>query len=282
MRLPSKYSVLFSTACVGLALAACSEGPVSDIGVTEQTLPAPAGASAAYVSNTLPGTWAPDERRIVEEHAGLLEDELNVKQVRLLDAASEAVDFSLHPYPRQLGQKHGARFPAVRAALLALDPLRTAERLLAGEPVAVEVDGERVPVLPDEVEVRIQAHPGFEAVAEAGRVAALRTEIDEALRREGMAREFIRRVQDQRKALGLHVADRIHLAVHAGSDLAMALGEHEKMICGETLARSLTRAESPPEGAQEISIEGGPSAWVRLTRADEPAGGGAGRGGRMD
>ena len=223
-----------------------------------------------------------DERRIVEEHAGLLEDELNVKQVRLLDAASEAVDFSLHPYPRQLGQKHGARFPAVRAALLALDPLRTAERLLAGEPVAVEVGGERVPVLPDEVEVRIQAHPGFEAVAEAGRVAALRTEIDEALRREGMAREFIRRVQDQRKALGLHVADRIHLAVHAGSDLAMALGEHEQVICGETLARSLTRAESPPEGAQEVSIEGGPSAWVRLTRADEPAGGGAGRGGRMD
>jgi len=65
MRLPSKYTVLFSSFCVGLVLTACSGEPASDIGVTEQTLPAPAGASSAYVSNTLPGTWAPDERRIV-------------------------------------------------------------------------------------------------------------------------------------------------------------------------------------------------------------------------
>ncbi|HET7011392.1 MAG TPA: class I tRNA ligase family protein, partial [Anaerolineales bacterium] len=60
-----------------------------------------------------------DERPVVEAHAALLGDELNVKQVRLLDAATEAVSYRLNPLPRQLGQKYGSRFPKIRQAILA-------------------------------------------------------------------------------------------------------------------------------------------------------------------
>lgn len=208
---------------------------------------------------------------MVQAHAALLEDELNVKRVRLLDAASEAVDFTLHPYPRQLGQKYGARFPAVRAALQALEPLAAAERLLAGQPVEIEVEGQRLSVLPEEVEVRIEAHAGFEAVAEGGRLAALRTELDSALRREGLAREVIRRVQDQRKALGLHVADRIDLTVHASGELEQALREHAQVICGETLALAFEFAGSPPAGAEQAAIEGAGSLWFQIRRAGDAA-----------
>ena len=49
----------------------------------------------------------------------LIGEELNVKKVRLLDAAAEAVDYQLNPLPRQLGSKYAARFPAVRKAIAA-------------------------------------------------------------------------------------------------------------------------------------------------------------------
>ncbi len=61
------------------------------------------------------------ERRAVEMYAELIEDELNVKKVRLLDTAVEAVSHTLKPLPKQLGQKYGSRFPAIRDALLASD-----------------------------------------------------------------------------------------------------------------------------------------------------------------
>ena len=82
-----------------------------------------------------------DELAVPERYADLLEDELNVKHVRMLSAAAEAVSFALNPLPKQLGQKYGGRFPGIRQALLALDATPAAQKLLAGE--SVEVDGER-------------------------------------------------------------------------------------------------------------------------------------------
>jgi isoleucyl-tRNA synthetase len=207
----------------------------------------------------------PEERATVEAYADLIADELNVKAVRLLDAAAEAVNFSLNPYPRQLGQKYGPRFPAVRQAVLALPPDQAAARLLAGQAVGVEVDGRTLEVLPEEVEVRLQAHPGLAAAAEGAYVAALQIELSEALKREGLAREFVRRVQEQRKVAGLHVADRVSLRVHASDGLAAALSEHDAYVRGETLAVSLETAETPSPGATEHAFEG-EWAWVLLAR----------------
>ena len=63
-----------------------------------------------------------DEARVVLAYSDLLEDELNVKHVRALDTAGEAVAYTLNPLPKQLGQKYGSRFPAVRKALLETEP----------------------------------------------------------------------------------------------------------------------------------------------------------------
>ena len=151
----------------------------------------------------------PNERKAVETYADLFMDELNVKQVRLLDAATEAVSHTVKPLPKQLGQKYGNKFPAIQKAILAHELARRPPvRCWKARPLHVEVDG-NYDVLPEEVEVRALAKEGFAVAEEGPYVAALVTELTPELVQEGLAREFVRRVQDLRKSADLDVADRI-------------------------------------------------------------------------
>jgi len=168
--------------------------------------------------------------------------------VRALGSAGEVVSYQLNPLPRQLGQKHGATFPAIRQALSALDPSPAARALLAGESLIVEAGGRSVEVLPEEVEVRVNAREGYAVMAEGGYVAALVTELTPELEREGLAREFVRRVQDLRKSAGFEVADRIVTYYSASPKLAEAVAAHAGYILGETLSVELV-ADPAPEGA---------------------------------
>ncbi|MGH2605464.1 MAG: DUF5915 domain-containing protein, partial [Anaerolineales bacterium] len=179
------------------------------------------------------------EEEILERHRDIVAEELNVKQIRFLDHATEAVEYRLNPLPRQLGQKHGARFPAIRAALLALEAGAAAGQLLRGEPVRVQVGQETISVLPEEVEVRIVPLPGLAAVADGPYVAALTTELTPDLELEGLAREFIRRAQDLRKQADLPVQERVIFVYAASPRLTQAIDAHRTLIAGEILAADL-------------------------------------------
>jgi isoleucyl-tRNA synthetase len=212
-----------------------------------------------------------EEREAVSRHAELIGDELNVKRVRLLDAAAEVVDFRLNPLPRQLGQKHGARFPAVRAALLALPAEQAAGDLLAGRSLSVEVAGERCEVLPEEVEVRVEAHAGLSAAADGAYVAALRTDLTPELEREGLARELVRRIQELRKEAGFNVDDRIEVEYSSSDRLGQAIGEHAAWIAAETLATRLQPDDEPGGDAVEEWAFDGESARCGLRRTGASA-----------
>ena len=190
----------------------------------------------------------------MEHYADLLADELNVKRVRALGSAGEVVSYQLNPLPKQLGQKYKHQFPAVRAALLALDPTEAGQALLNGEAVEVSVDGETFAIQPDEVEVRAEAHAGLAVASEGAYLAALKTELTPKLVREGLAREFVRRVQDLRKQADFDIADRIHLYASASPELAAAIEAHREYIKAETLALKL-RSSTPPSSATTASFE---------------------------
>ncbi|MHB8857157.1 MAG: isoleucine--tRNA ligase [Bellilinea sp.] len=195
-----------------------------------------------------------EEARVVQVYADLLEDELNVKHVRALDTAGEAVAYSLNPLPKQLGQKYGSRFPAIRKTLLAIDPEPAARRLLDGQSVELVVDGEMVSVLPEEVEVRVQAREGYAVASEGAYLAALVTELTPVLVREGLAREFVRRVQDLRKTADLQISDRIRLYYQATPGLVEAVADFKDYIMAETLTVELV-ASVPPESAAASQAE---------------------------
>ena len=208
------------------------------------------------------------EREVVNRYANLIGNELNVKKVRLLDAVSEAADFRLHPLPKQLGQKYKERFPMLRKAILDMDDVKTHEAahlLSAGSSIEVQIEGERFQILPDEVEVLVEAHEGFSAVAEGVYLAALVTDLTPELELEGLAREFVRRVQELRKTADLRVDDRINVQFTASERLVTAVAKHHEYIIGETLALALEQVDRPAGQASAKYIFDGEKLEVGLT-----------------
>jgi isoleucyl-tRNA synthetase len=192
-----------------------------------------------------------EEERVVKRYAEMLADELNVKHVRLLNAAGEAVNYALNPLPKQLGQKYGNLYPQIRKEILALDVEKTALQLLAGEPLEVNVGGNLLQILPEEVEVRLQAREGYSVASEAAYLAALVTELTPELVAEGLAREFVRRVQDARKAADLDIADRIKLYYTATPTLQSSVESFRDYIMTETLTTELVN-DAPPESLFKV------------------------------
>jgi isoleucyl-tRNA synthetase len=187
-----------------------------------------------------------DEARYLEGFADLLEDELNVKYVRLLGSTGEAVSHSLNPLPRQLGQKYKDKLPAIHQAIMNLDQEKAASLLMDGKTITIDLDGERIEILPNEVEVRHEARGGLTVASEGPYLCALDTNLTPELVNEGLAREFVHHIQEARKKADLDIADRIYLYVEASQGLAAAIQVHRDYIMGETLALGLDLT-LPPE-----------------------------------
>jgi isoleucyl-tRNA synthetase len=196
----------------------------------------------------------PAERAALMKNVEVIQDELNVKMVRLLNSSTEAVSHTVKPLPRQLGQKYGNKFPAIQKAILAMDAETAAKTLQSGSPLKVTANGESFDVLPEEVEVKAQAKEGFAVAEDGAYVAALVTELTPELAAEGLAREFVRRVQDLRKTAELDVADRIELFVEASAGLRSAIEAHKDYITAETLTTKLSFA-TPPADASVVEDE---------------------------
>lgn len=195
-----------------------------------------------------------EDQDVVTKYADLLEDELNVKHVRMLQAAGESVSFSLNPLPKQLGQKYGSKFPAIRQALMEMDASSAGPAMLSGENVSIKTTDGEFSIQPDEVEVRMQAREGYAVASEGAYLAALVTELTPELVEEGLAREFVRRVQDLRKTAELDIADRIILYYDVTAGMGKAIKSFEDYICNETLAVEMV-AGNVPAGLSSVSDE---------------------------
>jgi isoleucyl-tRNA synthetase len=183
-----------------------------------------------------------------EELVALVQDELNVKQVVFVDDASTLVTYRLLPDNKVLGPRFGKRFPALRAALAALDPMTAVQRLRAELPLGLEVEGEKVELAPEEVLVREEPQEGLVVASERGVTVAMDVVLTSDLVAEGLAREVVRRVQNLRKEAGFNLDDRIITTYQAEGELAEAVEAWREFISAETLSVEL-RAGPPDEGA---------------------------------
>ncbi|HUN24471.1 MAG TPA: isoleucine--tRNA ligase [Anaerolineales bacterium] len=218
----------------------------------------PLASAAFWTGNT-------SDAGLVEKYAEIIASELNVKSVRLLNSVGEAVNFQLHPLPKQLGQKFGSKLPAIRQAVAAIaDTDSAAQALLSGQSLQLVVNGETLEIQPADLEVRVTAHAGFAAAAEGGLVAALVTELTPELVREGLMRDLIRALQDLRKSQGLEISDHLAINYHATPELAKAIAEHQYTIMDEVLADMLDGVADLAEG--EVLRLGKEEVRVQLTK----------------
>ena len=112
--------------------------------------------------------------------------------------------------------------------------------MAAGGEVGISIDGTDHTLGADDLTMALAPLEGYEVEAEAGHAVALQLEIDEELRREGLAREIVRAVQNARKEAGLEITDRIALGLGGDAELLEVAREHEAYIAGETLATGIT------------------------------------------
>jgi isoleucyl-tRNA synthetase len=194
------------------------------------------------------------ERKALMNNVDIVSDELNVKEVRLLDSATEAVSHTIKPFSKQLGQKYGNKFPAIQKAILSMDAEEVASTFMAGKTLEVTAGGETFQIISEEVEVKAQAKSGFAVAEDGAYVAALVTELTPELVQEGLAREFVRRVQDLRKTADLDVADRIEMFVETTPGLRSAIEAHQEYITSETLTSKLSFT-TPSEDTSVVEDE---------------------------
>jgi isoleucyl-tRNA synthetase len=180
------------------------------------------------------------ERAAIEARAALVTAELNVKDLDFVSDESELVSYSAKPNYRALGPRFGKKMPQVAAAVEALDAAHVAAVLAEGGEIGINIDGQDHSLTTEDVTLALQPLEGYEVEAEAGHAVALQLELDDELRREGLAREIVHAVQIARKDAGLEITDRIALTLTGDEDLLAAAQAHQDYLAGEVLATSIS------------------------------------------
>jgi isoleucyl-tRNA synthetase len=200
------------------------------------------------------------ERGAIEARADLVTAELNVKELDFVTDESELVSYEAKPNYRALGPRFGKKMPQVAASVAALDAAHVAAVLAEGGEIGINIDGADHSLGPDDITLALQPLEGYEVEAEAGHAVALQLELDDELRREGLAREIVHAVQNARKDAGLEITDRITLTLAGDPDLLEAAQAHQDYLANEVLATTVSYDGAAANGAtakidgRELSI----------------------------
>jgi isoleucyl-tRNA synthetase len=208
--------------------------------------------SSLYVSVNTAG-----ERAALERLADQVLEELNVKRLELLPEHSDMLVYTLRPRMAALGPKHGRLAQKVLAALRAHDPQAGAKALREQGTLTIEIDGQPVHLLPEEVEIEASSREGFVAAEDRGYVAVLETTLTPELVAEGLARDLTHLIQEVRKHANLAIEDTIETWLWTDAELAEVADRFGDYLKEETLSLALTistDAPAPVKGAFSETI----------------------------
>lgn len=192
----------------------------------------------------------------LEEHAGLIREELNAKRVEVIRRAEQYITYTVLPDLKRLGPRLGRRLPELRKTLAESDAGRLLAALEAEGQCTLTVAGEPVVLTAEDLQVRLQAKEGWAAAQGRLAVVVISTELTPELVAEGLAREVVHAVQNARKDMGLQYTDRIRIvAVTPSESLHAAIGSFREYVEQETLTVELecllVPGDSPGKAGQQ-------------------------------
>ena len=192
-------------------------------------------------------------KKQVEAMAELIKSEVNVKEVEALEDTS-FIKKRVKPNFPKLGKVYGKQMKAVAAIIQTFTQDQINELEAKGE-LKSELEGNAITFVPDDVMISFEDVEGWAVAASASVTVALDINITEELRKEGIAREFVNRIQNIRKDQGFDVQDKIKISVQDVDTLVSdALQANSEYICAETQALELTLSASVAN-SQEVEID---------------------------
>ncbi len=185
----------------------------------------------------------------IEEMTDLILAEVNIKEIQFIDDTSGILIKRIKPNFRKLGKEYGPRMKEISRTInsLSQEDIRSFE---SQETLSISTQSGLLSLSLDDVEITSEDIPGWSVASENGLTVALDININPELRKEGLARDLVNRVQNMRKAMGLEVQDRITIAILKSDDFVnSALEEHRQYICRETQAVNLVLWDDLPDGS---------------------------------
>ena len=180
----------------------------------------------------------------------LIMNEVNVKEIDFVEGASDILVKKVKCNFKILGKKFGALMKQVAATVTAMSQEQIAELESAGR-ITLDLDGTPAEIEAGEVEIYSEDIPGWVVANEGVLTVALDVTVTEELRREGIARELVSKIQNIRKSSGFEISDRIAVTLTSNENTDAAVEEHKAYICNQVLADTLTIAEV----AEGIALE---------------------------
>ena len=193
-------------------------------------------------------------RKMLEETAWIVAEELNVKSVEFSDDEEALVRRSAKANFKVLGSRLGKNMKEAAAKIQALTGREIGD-VLAGKPYKlVLADGTEAEITAEDLVVQREEKPGLVAASENGITIALATELTPELEGEGFARELVSKIQNLRKEKGFDVTDRIRVVCSVPEKREAALEANRAYICEETLAVAFETG--PAENGAEADVNG--------------------------
>ena len=251
--------------CVSVHLSACPKVEASEIDTTlEQRMELAQKVTSMVLSLRkkehvivrqplqkicIPATDACQKENI-EAMSQLILDEVNLKELEFVEG--DMLEKKVKCNFRVMGKKFGKLMKAVAAAVGALSQDAINELSVNGS-VQVDVDGQTVEIVREDVEIVSEDIPGWTVANDGALTVALDLEITEELKNEGMAREIVKRIQAYRKSSGFEITDHIHVVLSHDDNLQKAVEAYHDYICSQVLADKLEFGA--PESGEELDFE---------------------------
>ncbi len=190
-----------------------------------------------------------EQKMHIEAVKDLIMSEVNVKEIKFVDGAAGVLVKKVKCDFKKLGPKFGKQMKAVAAAVAGMSQEAIAELEKNGKYTFV-LDGAEAVIETTDVEIFSEDIPGWLVANEGKLTVALEVTVTEELRREGVARELVNRIQNIRKSSGFEITDKIKVALSKNPQTDDAVNEYNTYICNQVLANSLELVDEVKNGTE--------------------------------
>lgn len=197
---------------------------------------------------------SPRQRQMVEAMAALIKGEVNVKELKVVDANESGLVKRVKADFKKLGPRFGKIMKQLGAAIKDMSQQQIAALEKEGEYTFSALEGAPTVTLGD-VEILAEDIPGWSVGSAGDLTVALDVTVTPALKAEGVARELINRIQNIRKASDFDITDKVRVTLQAHPAIEQALADYSGYIAAQVLADSIEASSSLPEGSQELELD---------------------------